>query len=127
MFEGDYQDFLDKKGWEDGEQANNKKNSSKRKDERRKRAEYVQQRAKVLGSIKKEIERLERQIEKDEQSLALANTEMINISLEGNSQKIQDFGKKLASLQKVVEGLYEDLERVMLKCEEESQRLDSEK
>ena len=127
LFEGDYQDFLDKKGWEDGEQASNKKNSSKRKDERRKRAEYVQQRAKVLGPIKKEIERLERQIEKDEQSLALANTEMINISLEGNSQKIQDFGKKLASLQKVVEGLYEDLERVMLKYEEESQRLDSEK
>ena len=70
VFEGTYQDFLDRVGWENenymnssGEMDQKEQNKQpSKKDLRRARAEIITERSKILGALKKRSEEIERAI-----------------------------------------------------------------
>lgn len=120
IFSGNYDRFLEEKGWEDTpcDSVKNKKKISSLKEEKQKRAELVALRSKILKPLdadiakkEKEIADLEIQQDKDQHFL-------VDLSLKGDSKKIQEISKIIALRKASIDKLYEELEVVMIKREE---------
>ena len=113
LFNGTYQEFLEKEGWEDEEKPAAKKSKQatlSRKQLRQKKSEIVARRSKELGPLKKEVDRIESQIETNEDKINEINQELLTASQEQNGEEIQRLSKVLAQLEAEVETLFEALE-----------------
>jgi len=122
VFEGGYQDFLDRVGWKgeadgsgDGQETVREKAGTGRKEVRRKRAELIDRRSRTLGPIEAriaEIEdtimRLERQVEEDTQAL-------VDVSVRGEGESIRRLSKAVHESKAGIEALFEELEEITLK------------
>ncbi|MBT6338369.1 MAG: ATP-binding cassette domain-containing protein [Desulfobacula sp.] len=116
IFEGTYQEFLDKEGWDDEEIAVEKKikvDSLSKKEIRQKKSEIITQKSRETRSVKQKIEVLEKKIEKNEALTKIINDELIEASNKNDGQKIQSLAKKLARLENLNEILFDDLETQM--------------
>jgi len=116
VFEGTYQDFLDKEGWEDEELIVEKKPKTtvlSKKEMRQKKSEIIIQKSKKIKPIKNKIEALENDIEKNETQMGKINEELLEASNNKDGKKIQISAKKLARLEKLNEILFDDLETQM--------------
>jgi ATP-binding cassette subfamily F protein 3 len=115
LHHGDYASFLEKDGWHDDELARPEKKSSGRED-RRDRAERVQERAKLLKPLEQKIEKLEKQLSKLEVEQSAAYEELIALS------EKQESGEALAisigKRQSQLDDLYSQLD-VLFKQKEE--------
>ena len=116
IFEGTYQEFLDKEGWDDEEIAVEKKikvDNLSKKEIRQKKSEIITQKSRETRSVKQKIEVLEKKIEKNEALTKIINDELIEASNKNDGQKIQSLAKKLARLENLNEILFDDLETQM--------------
>ena len=116
IFEGTYQEFLDKEGWDDEEIAVEKKNkvdNLSKKEIRQKKSEIITKKSKEIKPVKQKIETLEKEIEKNEALIKIINDELIEASNKNDGQKIQSLAKKLARLENLNEILFDDLETQM--------------
>ena len=116
IFEGTYQEFLDKEGWDDEEIAVEKKikvDSLSKKEIRQKKSEIITQKSRETKPVKRKIEVLEKKIEKNEALIKIINDELIKASNKNDGQKIQSLAKKLARLENLNEILFDDLETQM--------------
>lgn len=116
VFDGTYQEFLEKEGWEDTETTPVKKRKSaglSKKEYRQKKSEIVASRSKALGPLRKKVARIEDDIEEKEGRMQSVNEALLEASQSGDGQQIQALSKELADLESDVETLFASLEKEM--------------
>ena len=112
VFEGSYQAFLEKEGWEDDGPRPVKKTrqaSLSKKELRQKKSEIVASRSKTLGPLKKKIQKIENSIEQKEAEIARVNQGLLKASTDQDAAEIQSLSMALSGLERDVEALFEDL------------------
>ncbi len=116
-FNGGYDEFLETRGWGE-DKPKTEKVTSKKKLDRRERAELVQQKNKKLKPIKQKITKLENELERLESEEENLNSTLIEASTEGNGPMIQETSAKLGINSKNMDQCLIDLEEEMLSLEE---------
>jgi len=113
VFDGTYQEFLDKEGWEEENDFVEKKTKTSalsKKEIRQKKSEIIKQKSKEMKPVKQKIAKLEKDIETNEELLTSINEGLLNASNNQDGRKIQSLAKELAKLENLNELLFEDLE-----------------
>jgi len=111
-FDGSYDDFLTKIGWEEEEQVQKAKVAPKsnNKENKKLRAQLVRERNERSSSLKKEVDKLESKIMEIEDSLALHHQELIKVSNSGDSAKLMELSKLVSSEEIEVDKMFDSLE-----------------
>ena len=117
VFEGGYQEFLEKRGWEsereepaggaDTEAAGKK---ADRKELKRLRSELIRERSKALRPLERRIEDTETAIVKAEKELENLHGEIEEASRSGDNTKIADLSKRIHAREKDIEAGFAQLE-----------------
>lgn len=124
-FEGTYDYFLEKVGWDESTKSKNKNEKMDKKQQKRMRAELVQQRSKELNPIKKQADQLELEIENIDKELETANTSLSDLlSQEGVGSELQELYKTIGQMQIRQEQCYSELDQLMQKIDEIQNRFD---
>jgi ATP-binding cassette subfamily F protein 3 len=134
VFEGPYQSFLDKVGWEDEEKqnvANSEKNvpeeSFNKKELRKIKADILSRKSKELKPLEIKMASLEKQIEENEADITKTNSNLIDASsTEGNGEKIQTLSKNLHMLKTETNKLYDELDKIISEFESKSTMFEDE-
>ncbi len=118
-FDGGYDTFLEKIGWEEEEQSKQQKNSSKpnKKENKKQRAALVQERSKLTSPLKKELVELEEFIMNAEEELSVLHEQLIEASKELQSSKVMELSKLVSDLEAEVEQKFDDLENTQNKLD----------
>jgi ATP-binding cassette subfamily F protein 3 len=116
VFEGTYQDFLDRVGWKEevsGEKEPGRSPKTgkgiRKKDLRKMRAEIIENRSKVLNPLQKRIEEIEKTIVQLEKKADDGNQALIDASKRGEGDAIGRLSRELADLHQRIEELFEEL------------------
>jgi len=119
VFEGRYQRFLEKDGWQEkggfqelrtsGEEGDALERVSK-KELRRRRSEIIMQRSKELKPLEKGIDKAERKIEQLEGELAGYNQAMQEATLSGDGQRIATLSQSIHTCENSIEKFFDELE-----------------
>ncbi|UCN00243.1 ATP-binding cassette domain-containing protein [Sulfurimonas sp. SWIR-19] len=119
-FDGGYDDFLEKIGWEDEEQEEKTKTAPKsnHKENKKLRAELIRKRNKLASPLKKKVEKLEEKIMELEDTLTCKHKELIEASNAGDSATLMELSKTVSEMENQVEELFEELEEAQTKLDE---------
>jgi ATP-binding cassette subfamily F protein 3 len=119
-FDGTYDDFLEKIGWEEEESLKPKKKKPKidYKERKKLRRQLTQERNEKRKSFTKEIKLCEEKIERLEEEMALRNEALEKASLSGDNSAIMELSKEVGGLQQQVDAWFERLEVATLEDEE---------
>ena len=119
-FDGGYDLFLEKMGWEEelSEEKVKVAPRSNNKENKKLKAEMVRERNKVTSPLKKKIEKLEYKIVEIEELLEQHHKELIEHSSSGNSSALMELSKQVADEEKEVEELFEVFEELSMELEE---------
>lgn len=114
FFDGGYDEFLEKIGW-DEESADVPKPAKttqipNKKEQKQQRAELIQERSRLLNPLKKEINYCENTIMKLEETLKESHALLIAYSEQGENYKLQELSKSVSADEKMIEELFERLE-----------------
>ncbi|OHD95766.1 MAG: ABC transporter ATP-binding protein [Sulfurimonas sp. GWF2_37_8] len=113
-FDGGYDAFLEKIGWEDESEGEDEKvksaPKSNTKELKRQSSELIRERNANTSKLKKEVEKLETAIIKTEEHLTALHKELIEASNSGESAKLMNLSKLVAEKEKSVEVMFEELE-----------------
>lgn len=111
VFNGTYDDFLEKIGWESEENKSNKGGKKKltEKEIKQRRAEIAIERAKVSKPIKEEIETCEIEITKNEDLLKRISGELEKAAIAQDSAKLNDYTHAVGKLNQLIENMFEKL------------------
>ncbi|MGO9612931.1 MAG: ABC-F family ATP-binding cassette domain-containing protein [Dissulfurispiraceae bacterium] len=118
VFEGTYQDFLDRIGWKDEAEATirdgldmeGRNRSPKKKDIRRLRAEVIDQRSRILGSLQHRITEVEDTIMHLEQEIERDTQSLLRASERGEWQEATTLSKAMHAGKRKVDDLFGELE-----------------
>ncbi len=127
IFEGTYQEFLEKQGWEDEEPIPVKPQKSSplpKKKLRKKRSEIVAQRSKQLTPINKKINKLEDEIEAKEAKMARVNQELLDASQDQDGLKIATLSKEHAKLESDIETLFDTFTEISERADKIKEKFD---
>ncbi len=125
VFEGSYQDFLEKGGWHDEDEAQNSAKENRpgqserlsKKDLRKRRSAIVAARSGSLGPLKEKIAMLEGRIERLEEHLVQINQELVEASCNADSKRIATLSQDLKICQQNIDDNYRQLEDAYEKLE----------
>ena len=120
VYEGSYQYFLDKTGWEDetvSTGASQKPKSPEtgkynKRENRRRRSEIITEKGKVLKPLERKIAGLENDIDRHDKNLSELNKEMQSATEARDGQKIAEVSRAIHHHQTVIETLFEELESI---------------
>jgi len=122
VFEGGYQDFLDRGGWLDENPpaqpgaarsaGTDGPPQKSRKALRRERSAVISEKSRRLAPLKKQISQLETLIMEQEAVLADLNQAMQASSQKGNGRQISDVARKIHTCQATIDDLFANLETV---------------
>ena len=118
VFLGNYDEFLEKIGWEDEPAGSSGKKTKKKKLSKKERAQMVQERSKVLSPLKKEVEKQEKIITTLEDRFAKANKELIEASESSDGNNIATISKEISTIQCSIDEAFDCLEKATLELEE---------
>jgi ATP-binding cassette subfamily F protein 3 len=127
VFEGGYQRFLDKGGWGDEEQAMAVRKARPeresvekldKKELRKRRAEIITERSKVLGPLEKGIEKAEHGIDAREKKLKELHGAMQEATLAKDGKRITAISVDIHRNEEEIEALFVELEELTLKRDE---------
>ena len=119
VFEGTYDDFLERVGWEDEKDAagtvaeksrESRDKGATKKDVRRMRAQVIEGRSRALGPLQKEIDRLEERIVKLERQMEDDNHALIRASNTGDGKSISSLSISIYNAKKEIERLFDELD-----------------
>ncbi len=118
LFHGTYSQFLDQIGWDDQDNIKPKNKPAKqegttvlnKKEKRKIRAEFNARRSKVLAPFEKKIKGIEKDIEKAERQLQIDTESLIKASHDQDGAAISRLSKSSKQAQTHINTLYEDLE-----------------
>jgi ATP-binding cassette subfamily F protein 3 len=121
VFEGGYQRFLEKGGWEDEaetlrtffEKVDNSESPVKltKKEKRRLRSRFVAERSKALKPLEQRISGIENRIEKYENQLNELNADMLAASQAGDGEKIGALSRSIHNCRSTIDTLFDELEQ----------------
>jgi ATP-binding cassette subfamily F protein 3 len=127
VYEGDYQRFLEKVGWQEEkerggelvlkEDVGTPKERLGRKESRRLRSEILVERSKILKPLENKMADLERSIEAAENDLSRMNREIIEASQVKESVRIIELSKSIPRKKEEIDAFFLELERVTLEYE----------
>lgn len=111
FFNGTYDDFLEKIGWETEETRPKNLGGRKltEKEIKQKKAELTIERARLIKPIKEEIEKLENEITKNEDLLGRINGELEKATIANDSAKLNDYTHAVGKLNHIIDSLFEKL------------------
>jgi ATP-binding cassette subfamily F protein 3 len=112
-FDGSYDDFLEKIGWEEEEGTNKPKKSKPKldkKERKKRRTAIIQEKAKEAGPYRKELAFFESKIEELEALEKTHNEALSQASNSGDNSAMMEHSKALGETQKEIEVLFERLE-----------------
>ncbi|MEA3499119.1 MAG: ABC-F family ATP-binding cassette domain-containing protein [Campylobacterota bacterium] len=116
-FDGNYDEFLEKIGWDEEESTNattnnNTKTEQKvnKKENKKLRTALIQERNKLTSPLKKRTQKLETTIMELEEQLEEQHKELIIASNSGDNSKVMDISRVVTTNEKEVEKLFEELE-----------------
>ena len=122
VFDGSYQQFLDKGGWSgekqrspsspgdmDKSRADEKLN---KKEARRRRSEIVTQQGKVLKPLERQIARIEQDIDRHERELSKINREMQAATEVRDGTKITELSQAIHNNQSAIDTLFDELDMI---------------
>jgi len=117
LFEGTYQDFLDRVGWQDeaapgqpDRSAERKELKAEKKELKRMRAEIITERSRSLSPLEREIARIERTIVGLEERIRDDNMTLIRASQKADGRTISALSLAIHEAKKEIERLFEELE-----------------
>lgn len=130
LFEGTYQDFLDRVGWNNeipplqrGPKVNGGKTVD-RKLLRRLRAELVNEKSKTLGALQKRIVEIEREIVSLEAMVEQSNKDIVDASFKGDGTAINKLSKALHASQSKIDSLFSELEPLHIELEAKTKKFE---
>jgi len=136
VFNGTYQNFLDKVGWEDEREGPSQRSAPvqrssdrdmvSKKDSRRIRADIMARRSKVINPLKTKIADLEGAIEAKEKRLSALNNDIIAASGIGRGETIAQLSRDIHQLRAEIDSLFDELEVLITEYEEKSKAFDAE-
>src|SRR5262249_52391420 len=118
VFAGSYDEFLERVGWEEGEEepAPSKRTDAKpglnKKATKKRRSELLGERSKALGPLKKEIEGLERDITAWESEAQAAEQDLLRASHENDANALTGSNRRLKELHAKIDGAFDRLSEV---------------
>lgn len=129
VFDGTYDDFVERVGWDDEEGSEQSKGdansqSLNKKERRRMRAEIVQRRSSELGPLQKKVDRLESRILELEQTIAEQTDELIEMSKDGYGDEAAKMSRLLHQNKEAVEQAYAELEQFTSELEEKGRKFE---
>jgi len=119
-FDGGYDDFLEKIGWEEetNDEAVKVTPKSNTKENKKLKAEMVRERNKITSPLKKKAEKLENSIMELEETLETHHEELIEVSNSGDSSRLMELSKIVGDAEAKVESLFEEFEEVSSELED---------
>ena len=122
-FDGRYDEFLEKIGWEEEELEEKVKTAPKvnKKENKKLRTALIQERNKLTNPLKKEIDKLESSIIKIEDMVETEQHELIQASNQGDNSKVIELSQIVIKHEKEIEEMFEKLEETQLKFDEISE------
>lgn len=128
VFDGTYQDFLDKWGWEEERSDPNtkpapvesKRPGLSRKELKRQRSMIINERSRALKPMAVKIRRLEERIEAREAELARLNADLVKASEEQAGDRIAELATSAHNCQTGIDRLYQELDDLATILEEKS-------
>ncbi len=123
VFEGTYEEFLEKEGWQEENAAKIKEAKTKlnKKDTRKLRSEIISEKNKVIKPLEQAVENLENNIIIYEQEVAELNELLIEASSNNNGLLIGEYGKRLAELNKLIDEAFSQLDSAYAELESKQQ------
>jgi ATP-binding cassette, subfamily F, member 3 len=136
LFEGTYQDFLDKGGWKDETvtvrsvpHSAQKGNGTRRKDLKRMKAEVINSRSRTLSPLQSRISEVEEEITLLEQRLGQDTQALIDASSKGHGESIRLLTGAIHESRKKIDTLFDELEtltnQLATKSREFAERLEA--
>jgi ATP-binding cassette subfamily F protein 3 len=117
VFEGTYQDFLDRVGWKDEavpvrsvRNSGQKDNGTSRKDLKRMKAEVINNRSRTLSPLQTRISEVEEEITLLEQGLGQDTQALIDASVTGDGESIRQLTGSIHKSRKKIDILFDELE-----------------
>ncbi|RLB68566.1 MAG: ABC transporter ATP-binding protein [Deltaproteobacteria bacterium] len=119
-FDGGYDSFLEKIGWDEEEEVEKVKTTPKvnKKENKKQRAALIQERNKLTSPLKKKVEKLEKFIMETEDLVTLHHDELIAASNAGESSKVMELSQLVSKEENEVEEKFERLETVQNELDE---------
>ncbi len=119
-FDGNYDEFLEKIGWEEEEVEQKVKAAPKinKKENKKQRAALLSERNKFTSPLKKEVERLEADIMNLEDLIETEQHELIQVSNSGDNSRLIELSTLITKQEKEVEEKFERLEISQTKFDE---------
>jgi ATP-binding cassette subfamily F protein 3 len=116
VFDGTYQDFLDRGGWKDEalpartvQSAGQKGNGVSRKDLKRMKAELINSRSRTLTPLTTRIAEIEKTITEIEQDIAQDTQALIDASVKGEGEPIKRLTKSIYEARGKIDLLFDEL------------------
>jgi ATP-binding cassette, subfamily F, member 3 len=136
VFDGTYQDFLDRGGWKDealpvrsAQDSGQKSNGTSRKDFKRMKAELINSRSRTLTPLQARISEVEEEITLLEQGLGHDTQALIDASVKGEGESIRQMNRSIHESRKKIDILFDELEMLTdtldTKSREFEERLDA--
>ncbi|MDA2926616.1 ATP-binding cassette domain-containing protein [Acidobacteria bacterium AH-259-G07] len=119
VFEGGYQDFLERVGWREEQKAQNEvakqtpERGRSRRELRRLRAEIIAERSKRLKPLKTRIERVEKEMAAREEEAKQVEALLCKAATEGETESISKLVQRSSVLRPEIQNLFEELEELM--------------
>jgi len=127
-FDGGYDEFLEKIGWEEEEGMGKSQKSKPKIDKKERkllRANLVQAKSKEISPYKKEMDACEAKIIKLEKQLEEHNQTLTNATNNGNNSQIIEFSQIISKINNEIEECFEKLEVATEKFDEISAKYDT--
>ena len=119
FFPHGYDDFLEKIGWEEDEPVKQKATGKSSYAENKKlRAELIQERSRILSPLKKKMEKLEKRIIELEAEEKALEERVIELASSKDSSEIQKVSQRLGSVKKEIESSFEELTEITMDHDE---------
>jgi ATP-binding cassette subfamily F protein 3 len=135
VFEGSYQDFLEKGGWGDeavitpthspAEGASVEESKRSKKESRRLRSSIIGESAKARKPIETAIANIEKLIETEERRLAQLNTDLVQASQSKQGNRIAELSQSIHQSQALVDKKFTELESLLSRKEKLDAELES--
>jgi ATP-binding cassette subfamily F protein 3 len=118
VFEGTYQDFLERDGWKDeGEgtalarqHAEKKGEGTDRKELKRMKAELIDRRSRILVPLTAKISEVEEEITRLERGMAQDTQALVDASVKGDGESIKRLSKSIHESRGKIDTLFDELE-----------------
>jgi ATP-binding cassette subfamily F protein 3 len=125
-FDGGYDDFLDRVGWEEEETEVKVKKAPKmnKKDAKKLRTALLSERNKLRAPLKKKVDALEAEIEKIEDVIESEKHELIQASNSGDNKKVSEISKLIADQELKAETKFSELEIFQSQVDEITEEYD---